>query len=129
MKKIIYFSGIFIFLGFFSLRVLAQSLSADMQQLNHLYAILNTSEDRQEVLQALVQMLEDSRSAQQKLPHALHGLSADDRQVLAYQATYEPLIKSLEQARDLLEAGQLAQAQHLFEQIEVIKKQGHRQFK
>lgn len=112
-----------------SFAVNAQSLSADMQALNSNYNQFQSADNAKSALQALAIMHIASVDSQKNLPHTLHGLKQNDPQVLAYQAAYQPLIASIEQAKTLVEVGQLEQAQQLMEKVEMIKKQGHQRFK
>ena len=111
------------------MNVQAKSLGQEMQVLSSQYNQFQSTDDAKSALQALAILHTTSLDAQKNLPHHLHGLKTDDPQIQAYYATYQPLIDTIEQAKALVEAGQLEHAQHVMEQVDAIKKQAHQRFK
>lgn len=112
-----------------NMSVMAKSVKMDMYSLSSGYKKFQKATEAQSALNALSQMNDAVKEAQQALPKSLKKVDETDQKHTEYQALLMQLQAEIQQAITLTEAGQLDQAKMRVEKIDEIKKQGHQNFK
>ena len=112
-----------------NMSVMAKSVKMDMYSLSSGYKKFQKATEAQSALNALSQMNDAVKEAQQALPKSLKKVDETDQKHAEYQALLMQLQAEIQPAITLTEAGQLDQAKMRVDKIDEIKKQGHQNFK
>lgn len=100
-----------------------------MQTLAQNEKIIAQSNDTAQVSQALSEMSKAAIIAQENKPKYLKKLDSNNQQVIEYNKLFNALKAKIEHAQHLVHEGQLVQAKQSLDQIDDIKKMGHKAFK
>ncbi|MEB3767170.1 cytochrome b562 [Acinetobacter sp. MD2] len=108
----------------------AAGLGQDMWHLYKNYSAFKKAKEAPVALTALTEMQQAATDAKTNVPMKLIGQPDNSPQMQDYQQTFDHLLGEINQAMDLVKAGNLAQAQaQVVPNIDKIRDEGHKKFR
>lgn len=98
----------------------------EMFQMNRQMGTLINADSTEEFKQAVVQFIQSAEQARNKMPASLDD---DQERFKAYQQAMQELIDIAKQANEFANQGELDEAKALAKKLNMLKKEGHTEFK